>query len=131
MSWVENDVVTIHGTNVISTILDGKVIQEHFEINSGNSIGFKGTSISVFNPKTKIWKQAWDDNQGGYNDFTGIIDRNKRIFTTQIKEKDGKQNVLLLKEMHYLYSSINRWLYEKNIINIRISVFWAFWIFSI
>ena len=93
-SWVENEVVSINGTNVISTILDGKVIQEHFKINSGNSKGFKGTSISVFNPKTKIWKQAWADNQGGYYDFTGNIDGNKRIFTTKIKEKDGNQNIL-------------------------------------
>jgi hypothetical protein len=36
------------------------------------------------------WKQAWADNQGGYYDFTGVIQGNKRIFQTAIFEKADK-----------------------------------------
>ncbi|MDZ7807911.1 MAG: hypothetical protein U5K71_12465 [Gracilimonas sp.] len=66
------------------------MIQEKFRVNEGQMEGFMGTSISVYNPKTDIWKQAWADNNGGYFDFTGKIDGTDRIFQTDVIErKDG------------------------------------------
>jgi hypothetical protein len=90
LTWDEGDGKIGRGTNHIEKTLDGTVIQENFRAIDGKSKGFKGTSLSVFNLQTKIWKQAWADNQGGYFDFTGEIEEDKRIFKTAIKKKDDK-----------------------------------------
>jgi hypothetical protein len=87
-TWPEGDKIG-KATNFIEWNTGGKVLQENFEIYEGQSNGFLGTSISVFNPKTKIWKQAWADNQGGYFDFTGAFDGDKRIFQTVPREVNG------------------------------------------
>jgi hypothetical protein len=82
VSWTEGEGKAGAGINVIEKILDGKVLQENFQIQEGQNTGFKGKSMSVFNPNTKTWKQAWVDNQGGYFDFTGKIEGNKKMFQT-------------------------------------------------
>lgn len=80
-----------YGTNVIDKILDGTVVRENFELTSGGNAGFKGTSLSVFQPRFNRWKQAWVDNQGGYFDFEGEFTDDKRIFKTQIFGRQGKE----------------------------------------
>jgi hypothetical protein len=85
-SWVNADGTTSKGTNSIKKILDGKVIEENFR----DPQGLKGISISVYNSANKTWHQAWADNQGGYYDFVGEIDGEKRIFRTPTKEVKGK-----------------------------------------
>lgn len=93
-SWSEGDNRQGSGINTIEKILDGKVIRENFEILEGQNKGFKGTSISVYHPVRKQWKQAWADNQGGYYDFTGKMDGDKRIFQTKVRElEDGRKMV--------------------------------------
>ena len=91
LTWKDGNGEVGRGTNRIIKILDGKVIQENFEASEGQLAGFKGTSISVYNPKSKSWHQAWADNQGGYFDFVGEIDGNKKIFKTRVSEKNGKK----------------------------------------
>jgi hypothetical protein len=88
LTWKGSDGTLIKGTNIIEKILDGKVIQENFAFASGK---FKGTSISVYNPATKAWHQAWADTQGGYFDFIGEVDGDKRIFKTKLREVNGKK----------------------------------------
>lgn len=85
LTWDNSDGTKGSGTNTIERILDGKVIQENFV----DQKGFKGTSITVFNPVRKTWHQAWADNQGGYYDFDGLGDGTKRIFKTKGKEING------------------------------------------
>ena len=92
-SWVGADGKVEKGTNHLTHILDNKVIEEDFAIIEGPQAGFKGRSISVFNPATKIWHQAWADNQGGYFDFIGEIDGKNKIFTTKVVEKGNKNMV--------------------------------------
>ncbi len=94
VSWQEGAGKTGKGTNTIRATLDGKVIEEQFRILEGQSKGFKGTSISVFNPLLKVWHQAWADNQGGYYDFIGSIEGDNRIFQTAPIEMGGKQVIL-------------------------------------
>lgn len=65
VSWDEGDGMG-HGINHIEKTLDGTVIQENFRILKGENEGFKGTSISVYQPRFERWKQAWADNNGGY-----------------------------------------------------------------
>ncbi len=89
VSWPEADGKTGKGTNLIEATLDGTVIQENFKITEGQSKGFKGTSVSVYNPNTKVWKQAWADNQGGYFDFTGGEDEEgDPTFITAVRMTD-------------------------------------------
>ncbi|HMV09444.1 MAG TPA: hypothetical protein PK325_06960 [Cyclobacteriaceae bacterium] len=85
-SWTNEDGTRGTAHNSIKKILDGKVIQESFV----DPQGFKGTSISVYNPQRKTWHQAWADNQGGYFNFLGEVDGNKRIFRTPTREVGGK-----------------------------------------
>lgn len=91
VSWEEGDGMG-RGTNNVEKTLDGSVIQENFEITKGQNAGFKGMSISVYQPRFERWKQAWADNNGGYFDFTGKIEVNKRIFQTEVRElEDGRE----------------------------------------
>ncbi len=87
-SWDEGEGVKEYGANTISKSLDEKVIVENFRVLDGLNQGFKGTSISVFQPSLNRWKQAWADNQGGYYDFLGVFEDDKRIFRT--RENDGR-----------------------------------------
>jgi len=85
-SWYGKDSTKIIGTNRILKILDGKAIQENFE---DPSMKFKGTSISVYDPRGNEWHQAWADNQGTFYNFVGEIFEDKRIFKTVEKNKNG------------------------------------------
>ena len=83
--WYAPDSSVVKGRNHIEKILDGKVLQEHFEAPTS---GFKGTSISVYSPADKNWYQSWADNGGGYFHFRGITEDGKRIFT--MTEEDAR-----------------------------------------
>lgn len=70
--WVGDWVCTWkggEGTNTVTKVLDGKVIQEQFD--GGESMPLEGISHSVWVPSEKLWKQTWVDNQGSYLEFTG------------------------------------------------------------
>ena len=86
-TWDKQDGTKGKGVNIIMKTLDGIVIQENFE---DLQTGFKGTSISVFNPRNNSWHQAWADNQGGYFDFIGDFDGEKKIFKTKMRKVNGK-----------------------------------------
>jgi len=92
-SWQNAKGETEKGTNFIEQTLDGKVLQEHFEILSGVNNGFKGTSISVYNPRTKSYHQAWADNSGGYFNFFGEVDGDKKIFKTEPRKR-GEDTII-------------------------------------
>ncbi len=55
-----------HSTNHIEKILDDRVVHENF-------VGpdLKGQSWTVYTPGSKLWRQTWVDNQGGYIVLTG------------------------------------------------------------
>ncbi|MBS3738319.1 DUF1579 family protein [Mesohalobacter halotolerans] len=90
VSWKEPDGNVGKGTNIVLKTLDDQVIEENFKITSVNQKGFKGKSLSVYQPQSDVWRQTWIDNQGDYYNFTGKIDGDKRIFETQTpKRKDG------------------------------------------
>lgn len=91
--WDEGGGKLGKGINHITKILDQKIIYESFEVLEGQNKGFKGTSISVFQPRLKKWKQAWADNQGGYYDFVGEFEGEKRIFKTAVVERNGESVV--------------------------------------
>ncbi|MDJ0646627.1 MAG: hypothetical protein QNJ57_11650 [Flavobacteriaceae bacterium] len=89
LSWDLPDGKKGKGVNKIVKILDDKVIQENFE---DLQSGFKGMSLSVYNPNRKIWKQSWADNSGGYYSFDGAIEIDgKKVFKTKTVERNDKK----------------------------------------
>ena len=95
VSWQNPDSTVGKGINNVVKIMDDKVIQENFEItDAGANTGFKGTSLSVYNPASHVWHQAWADNQGGFFNFIGEAAGDKRIFKTMPVERNGKTIVL-------------------------------------
>lgn len=91
LTWQGANGVTEKGRNVITKVLDGKVIQENFEALEGAQKGYQGMSISVYNPNTKTWHQTWMDNQGGNINFTGEIDGERKIFKTAPQKRNGQE----------------------------------------
>ena len=81
--WVDANGNPGKGTNHIFKVLDGAVLEENFEITEGVQAGFKGKSLSVFNPASGTWHQAWTDNQGGYFNFNGEVMGDRKIFKTE------------------------------------------------
>lgn len=91
-TWKEGDAEG-KGRNELTWIHDGKVLQENFQVLQGQAKGFAGGSLSVFQPQTNTWRQAWADAQGGYYDFIGDFEGDKRIFKTHPREVNGKMVV--------------------------------------
>ncbi len=92
-SWDEGDGKFGKGTNTITKVLDGTVIQEDFVITGGLQKGFKGMSLSVFGAGSNQWHQAWADNQGGFYNLVGERNGDVRIFKTLPRTADGTEIV--------------------------------------
>lgn len=113
-SWDEGEGKVGKGINIITSTLDGKSIQENFVVTEGLQKGFKGTSISMYVPFLKKWKQSWNDNSQSYYDFSGEFDGNKRIFITDpIKVKD--KEVILRMVFHNIEKDSFIWDWEASI----------------
>jgi hypothetical protein len=108
LTWTNAEGKIGKGINLITKILDGKVIQENFSDAEGN---FKGISISVYNPREKTWHQAWADNQGGYYDLQGQLEGEKRIFRTQVKELNGERIIQRMVFYNIIFNSLT-WDWE-------------------
>jgi len=119
--WVGNWAITytnyqgnkVEANNSITKILDGTVLEENF---NDPGTGLKGKSLSVYNPRTRTWHQAWADNQGSYYDFVGEIDGKNRIFRTKMVEKDGKQIIQRMRFYDITKNSLT-WDWESSIDN--------------
>lgn len=109
-SWTNSDGTTARGKNRIERTLDGKVLQENFT----DEKGFKGTSISVYNPREKRWHQAWADNQGGYFNFIGEVEGDKKIFRTPVVVR-GDQSITQRMVFYNIKDESMTWDWEKSI----------------
>jgi hypothetical protein len=114
LSWTDQQGNAGSGTNRIEKTLDGVVIQENFEAIKGRLQGYKGRSLSVYNPQGQSWHQTWVDNQGGYIDLDGSIDGNKRIFQTD--ERPGPQGSTIINRMVFydIKSDSFTWDWESS-----------------
>jgi len=113
-TWDEGNGKVGKGTNYVHTTLDGKVIQENFEILEGQNKGFKGKSFSVYNPRKKEWRQAWADNQGGYYDFTGEKIGDKRYFKTAVF-KQGDKEIIQRMVFYNIQQDSMTWDWELSV----------------
>ena len=76
-----------HGTNSITRILDGCVVQENFSGESSPPL--RGVSVSIFDTSAGKWKQTWVDNQGAYLDFVGEFKDGQMILQRETIGKNG------------------------------------------
>ncbi len=90
LSWSDDG----HGTNRVTSILGGCVIQEEFD--GTPSIPLKGLSLSTYNAATGKWQQTWVDNSGGYLDFIGEFADGKMMLSRETisQEKPIKQRMV-------------------------------------
>lgn len=75
------------GTNTVTRVLGGCVIEENF--NGGDSMSLRGMSVSSYRPETGKWYQTWVDNDGSYLDFVGGMQGDKMILQRSAS-RDGK-----------------------------------------
>lgn len=109
LTWVNAQGIEMKGTNRIIKILDGKVIQENFT-NLQN--GYKGMSLSVFNPRTKIWHQAWTDSNGGYFNFSGAHEDGYKTFKTDTQKLGDKK---IIKRMQFKNITNNSLMWDWEV----------------
>lgn len=114
LEWTDADGMKGKGTNVIHKVLDGVVIEENFNVTEGRLAGYKGKSVSVYNPQRKSWHQAWVDNQGGYIDLTGRIDGENRIFQTGEREGPNGAKVISRMVFYEIQSDSFIWDWESS-----------------
>ncbi|MDZ7773900.1 MAG: hypothetical protein U5K31_14335 [Balneolaceae bacterium] len=113
LTWENRDGTTGRGTNRIERILGGRVIQENFSAEGGTMDGYAGNSWSVFQPASGMWKQTWVDNQGGYLDFTGAVDGDRRIFHRTGMDPQGNE-VLQRMVFHEITRDSLTWDWERS-----------------
>jgi hypothetical protein len=109
LTWGENG----RGRNIISKILDEKVIQEQFtSLPDDDTPPFVGLSLSVFNAQTDQWQQTWVDNQGGYLDFKGGMVGDKMILSRPaiIKGQAVQQRMV----WHNIQADALDWSWERS-----------------
>ncbi len=90
LTWGEDG----RGTNRITAILDGCVIQEEFD--GTPTAPFRGLSVSSYNTAQEKWQQTWVDNNGGYLDFAGGFADGKMILSRKavIEGKPVRQRMV-------------------------------------
>ena len=74
--------------NKITKPYDNCIIEENF---SDPNSGFKGKSVSGYDPQTKKWQQTWVDNQGAYIALTGEFKDGKMQLNNEILKQDGEK----------------------------------------
>lgn len=80
---------TGNGTNTVSRVLGDCVIEEQFRM-----AGFDGMSVSVFNGRTKDWRQTWVDSQGGYIALSGgMHDGRMELRTEPFENPKGEKQI--------------------------------------
>ena len=89
LEWINGEGKIETGSNTISKVLGSCVIEENFATADGS---FKGKSLSLFDIRTRIWKQTWVDNTGSYLDFTGEKRGDSIIFSRTIIDKKGNEH---------------------------------------
>ena len=98
LTWTNAQGAEEHGSNLIESTLNDIVIQEKFEAGEGSLKGYIGKSWTVWNPRTKEWKQTWVDNQGSYLDFVGALVDGNPVFrrTVTVNGKTTMQRMVFL-----------------------------------
>ena len=98
------------GTNKIYRILGECVIHENFTAADGSLIG---QSWSMYNPRTREWRQTWVDNQGSYLLFTGKFENGEMELRTAPVERNGQTFISRMVFRNIEANSIN-WDWQRS-----------------
>lgn len=99
------------GTNVITRILDGCIIQESFR----SATGFHGMSVSSLNPRTGRWQQTWVDNRGGYLVFSGEFrDGEMELRTDEFTNPSGDSQINRMLWTNITSNSLD-WRWQRSL----------------
>lgn len=82
---VTNPSGKLAGTNNVTLIEGGCVLQEHWQ-STGGSVG---TSFNLYNAATKQWHQTWVDNSGGILLLNGGLSNGAMVLTQNRRLRDG------------------------------------------
>ena len=107
LEWTDAQGKTQKGTNTISKILNGCVVEENF--NGGGSPIYLGKSHSMFDSQSGKWRQTWVDNGGAYLDFIGEFKDGKMTLWREFTAQNGKK---IMQRM--IFSNIQKDLLEWN-----------------
>jgi hypothetical protein len=88
LTWPGKSGEVAHGTNNVTRILDGCVVQENF---SGGAAPLRGLSVSLFNAASGKWQQTWVDNEGSYLDFVGEFKDGEMTLARESTNPDGSK----------------------------------------
>ncbi|MDQ6824283.1 MAG: hypothetical protein M3007_02335 [Candidatus Eremiobacteraeota bacterium] len=77
------------GTNDVTLIQDGCVLQEHWKGVDGSS----GTSFNLYDASAKHWHQTWVDNSGGILLLDGGLSNGAMILTQARTLRDGSSAI--------------------------------------
>jgi hypothetical protein len=90
LTWPGNTAGQLaHGTNNVTRILDGCVVQENFS--GGDAMPLRGLSVSLFNARSGKWQQTWVDNEGAYLDFVGEFKDGQMTLAREATKPDGRK----------------------------------------
>lgn len=80
------------GRNTITYKFGSCVIEENFRADqpSDESNPLKGSSVAVYSPQLKKWRQTWVDNQGSYLDFSGGFSDGKMTLSREAAKNGEK-----------------------------------------
>lgn len=107
----EDDFASGAASNNIRAVLDGCVILENFDGMTAAE-GFRGMSVSSWNPALGKWQQTWVDNAGGYLDFVGGMEGDKMILSREA-EREGVKFLQRMVFENITADSLD-WLWERS-----------------
>lgn len=79
----------VAGTNLVTSELDGCMLQEHWRSADGKQAG---TSLNHFDPASATWNQTWVDSTGGFLILKGLF-RDGRMVLSGDKVMPGGARV--------------------------------------
>ena len=71
----------------------------------------EGMSLSVYDPRSELWRQTWVDNEGNYWAFRGRFEDGRLILSTEVGI-EGKP-VLLRMVFHNIEADELKWYLES------------------
>ena len=112
LTWPGNTAGQLaHGTNNVTRILDGCVVQENFS--GGDAMPLRGLSVSLFSARSGKWQQTWVDNEGAYLDFVGEFKDGQMTLAREAPKPDGS-NVLQRMVYKNITTSEFDWSWENS-----------------
>lgn len=110
LTWDDGKGGKAVGSNSVTQLFDGCVIQENFK---DTAQSFFGISVSTYSTLLNKWQQTWVDNQGAYLDFVGEFKDGKMTLERSFTTAKGKKI-----SQRMIFYNISRdemdWNWEKS-----------------